>query len=422
LSEQHIEVKPMIDAFDDFPGYESFSAIMRALISPGKRLPVTRLPWLSSMKSQFGQLPKDTQAIGYSFSSVPLKSIRSESPPFRVSPNYLVNNNVDDGLSTPSWFLVKDDNCIGWLIDSYMPWVGQKQGAQPLPEFVHHLAVSEKSFTVILNCSSKELTQEVSPEHLQWQDTAIKLSTGDSTDDGAFESEFGDRFVTGVTTQRLMFGVFRFYFDRISDFNSAGGEVLSQLSKRSVFDGCNWIKDLLSKSGVQCDALVFSSDESSGGYTEKTWLRLHPHQMDMVRDRLDSVWNADSVPVSLITRSFTELLPHLRFPSYQNFSPNQADAFIGARFELIKAYAKTIAKTRTPLLRDGTGRTDHLHQSIGRLASSFRSLESSLTGFGYPKDEVKTLSESVENAEFEINCQLAACDWIRRSILREVDL
>ena len=412
----------MIDAFDGFPGYESFSAIMRALLSPGKRLPVTRLPWLSSMKSQFGQLSKDTHAIGYSFSSVPSTSIRSESPPFRVNPNHLVKEDVDDGPSSPSWFLVKDDNCIGWLIDSYMPWISQKQGAQPLPEFVHHLAVSEKSFTVILNCSGKELTQEVSPEHLQWKDSAIKLSSGDSTVDGAFESEFGDRFVTGVTTQRLMFGAFRFYFDRISDFNRAGGEVLSQLSNKNVFDGCNWIKDLLSKSGVQGDALVFSSDESCSGYKEKTWIRMHPHQMDEVRDKLNNVWNADSVPVNLITRSFTELLPHLKFPVYQGFSTNQADAFIAARFELIKAYAKTVAKTRTPLFRDGTGRTDQLHQSIGNLANSFRSLEKSLTGFGYPKDEVKTLSESVEKADFEINCQLAACEWIRRSILKEVEL
>jgi hypothetical protein len=412
----------MIDAFDDFEGYENFSAIMRALLSPGRYLSVYRLPWLPSMNGKFGLPPKEVSAVGYSFSSNPSFIVKPQMPAFRVDRKDIIRNAGDSGQGTHTWMLVKDHGSIVRLINDHMPWNRQAQGALPLPDFVHQLSASEKSFTVILSHMGKEIISEVSPTQLRWDETAIRLANDKNTEKSAFEAQYGDKFITGFSTQRSIYAVFRFYFDKISDLNIASGKFATELALKNIADGCDWIKDLLSRPGVQGDALVFTSDCPSGGFVEKTWIRIHPQDMGTVKDKISNVKNGDEVAVELITRSFAELLPHLEFPQQNAFTSNDADAKIRARFDLIKYYADTVARTRTPLFRDGVQRTDQLHRQLGNLATSFKDIERSMSGFGYSSEQVSTLTGQVDSARFDIDCQLAACQWIRNSLFKEIDL
>ncbi|WWC94654.1 hypothetical protein V866_001501 [Kwoniella sp. B9012] len=402
---EHTEVRSIIYAFDGYKGYEGTSAMLRALLSPVDLIRPSTLPWTAAMYDAIPGFDPSVGAIGYSFSSVDLSQY-FKTPPFKVKASKVIHegslNQTDQEDLKLSWTLLKDVGGVKEYVIKELSSSETENGVRPLSDHLLYLDVSERSFTILLQVRSPELVTSIDPKEMDWTKEAlelVKLSESKEENRRLFNDKYGDRFITGWARQRIIHANFQISFKRLDDFDTAIRKFNeAKLSEKRVSSGLTWIKEMISRSGVQTNVVICKSDWKSKGFEVKHFDRVNDHQWNQVFEEIYNISSADPRPTKTFSHSFVESLPSLEFPKQFTFTNVDSENTEKKRKKLINFFAEISSQSSLPILRYGSSKKRELKDNLGKII------------------------QKIKSAEQGMKVQLAACHWIRKSKECEISL
>ncbi|WVW85945.1 hypothetical protein I302_107983 [Kwoniella bestiolae CBS 10118] len=426
---EHTEVKSILYAFDGYDGFEGTSAMLQALLSPADLIRPTSLPWTASMYDAIQDLDPTAGAIGHSFSSVDLTQ-QFRTAPFKIETSKLINegsmNQTDQEHLKISWTLLKDISSVKEHVIRQLSSSETENGVRPLQDHLLHLDVSERSFTIVLEVRSPEMITSMDLRNMTWTKEALELvKLGESNEENKrlFNTKYGDRFITSWSRQRIITANFQISFNRLEDFDVAirrFGE--AKFSEKNVSTGLAWIKDLISRSGVQANVVICKSDWKSKGFEVKHFERINNHQWDKVYEEIYNIASADPIPIKSLSHSFVELLPSLEFPKQFTFTNIDSENSEKKRKKLINFFAEISSQSNLPILRYGSTKKRTLKDNLNKIIEKIKVAEHGMKGIGYTEAQVNEINGMIIKANQDLLVVLAACHWIRQAKQAEINL
>ncbi|WWD03427.1 hypothetical protein V865_001479 [Kwoniella europaea PYCC6329] len=426
---EHTEVRSIIYAFDGYKGYEGTSAMLRALLSPVDLVRPSTLPWTAAMYDAIPGFDPSVGAIGYSFSSVDL-SQHFKTPPFKVKASKVIHegslNQTDQEDLKLSWTLLKDVGGVKEYVIKELSSSETENGVRPLSDHLLYLDVSERSFTIVLQVRSPELVTSIDPKEMDWTKEAlelVKLSESKEENRRLFNDKYGDRFITGWARQRIIQANFQISFNRLDDIDTAIRKFNeAKFSEKTVSSGLNWIKEMISRSGVQANAVICKSDSKSKGFEVKHFDRVNSHQWNQVFEEIYNISSADPIPTKTFSHSFVESLPNLEFPKQFTFTSVDSENTEKKRKKLINFFAEISCQSSLPILRYGSAKKRELKDNLGKIIEKIKLAEQGMKGIGYTESQVNAINAMIIKANQDLLVQLAVCHWIRKSKQCEINL
>ncbi|OCF61076.1 hypothetical protein L486_00720 [Kwoniella mangroviensis CBS 10435] len=426
---EHTEVRSIIYAFDGYKGYEGTSAMLRALLSPVDLVRPSTLPWTAAMFDAIPGFNPSVGATGYSFSSVDL-SQHFKTPPFKVKASKVIHegslNQTDQEHLKLSWTLLKDVGGVKEYVIKELSSSETENGVRPLSDHLLHLDVSERSFTIVLQVRSPELVTSIDPKEMDWTKEALELvKISESKEDNRrlFNDKYGDRFITGWARQRIIHANFQISFHRLDDFDTAIKKFNeAKFSEKTVSSGLTWIKELISRSGVQTNVIICKSDWKSNGFKVKHLDRVNNHQWNQVFEEIYKISSADPIPTKTFSHSFVESLPNLEFPKQFTFTKVDSENTEKKRKKLINFFAEISSQSSLPILRHGSSKKREHKDNLVKIIQKIKSAEQGMKGIGYTESQVNEINAMIIKANQGLLIQLAACHWIRKSKQCEINL